>query len=59
MISRLGWSRPLKDQFSFPLTPEFWGSWSESWLETDLLVCGTYIVQDNVRSELFLRDYSV
>jgi hypothetical protein len=39
-----GWSRPLKDQFPFPLAPKFWGSWSDSWLETDLLVCGTYIV---------------
>jgi hypothetical protein len=37
------WSRPFKDQFPFPLAPEFWGSWSDSWLENDLLACGTYI----------------
>jgi hypothetical protein len=26
------------------LAPEFWGSWSDSWLKTDLLACRTYIV---------------
>jgi hypothetical protein len=53
-----GCSRPFEDQFHFPLAPEFWGSWSDSWLETDLLVCGTYIVRRNVCSELLRRDYS-
>jgi hypothetical protein len=31
------WSRPTsKGQFPFPLAPEFWGSWNDSWLETSL-----------------------
>jgi hypothetical protein len=47
----------FKGQFPFPLAPEFWGSWSDSWFETDLLICGTYIAWSNVRSELLRRDY--
>jgi hypothetical protein len=32
------WSQPTsKGQFPFPLAPEFWGSWNDSWLETSLL----------------------
>jgi hypothetical protein len=31
------WSRPTsKGQFPFPLAPEFWDSWNDSWLETSL-----------------------
>jgi hypothetical protein len=31
------WSRPTSEgQFPFPLAPEFWGSWTDSWLETNL-----------------------
>jgi hypothetical protein len=54
-----GWSQPLKDQFPFPLAPEFWGIWSDNWLETDLLICRTYVVRYNICSELFRCDYSV
>jgi hypothetical protein len=33
------WSQPVfKDQFPFPLAPEFWGSWNDSWLKTNLFV---------------------
>jgi hypothetical protein len=29
------WSQPIFDgQFHFPLAPEFWGSWNDSWLKT-------------------------
>jgi hypothetical protein len=29
------WSRPVsKGQFPFPLEPEFWSSWNDSWLKT-------------------------
>jgi hypothetical protein len=35
------WSRPTsKDQFPFPLAPEFWDSWTDSWLETNLSAYG-------------------
>jgi hypothetical protein len=35
------WSRPIsKGQFPFPLAPEFWGSWTNSWLETSLFTYG-------------------
>jgi hypothetical protein len=31
------WSRLTSEgQFPFPLAPEFWGSWTDSWLETNL-----------------------
>jgi hypothetical protein len=31
------WNRPTSEgQFPFPLAPEFWGSWTDSWLETNL-----------------------
>jgi hypothetical protein len=31
------WSRSTSEgQFPFPLAPEFWGSWTDSWLETNL-----------------------
>jgi hypothetical protein len=30
------WSWPTSEgQFPFPLAPEFWGSWTNSWLETN------------------------
>jgi hypothetical protein len=36
------WSRPTsKGQFPFPLAPEFWDSWNDSWLETSLSAYGT------------------
>jgi hypothetical protein len=39
------WSRPVfRDQFPFPLAPEFWGSWDDSWLKTDSFVNGAYVV---------------
>jgi hypothetical protein len=35
----IGWSRPVfKGQFPFPLAPEFWGSWNDSWLKTNSFV---------------------
>jgi hypothetical protein len=35
------WSWPIsKGQFPFPLAPEFWGSWNNSWLETSLFAYG-------------------
>jgi hypothetical protein len=40
-----------EDRFPFPLAPKFWGSWSDSWLETDSFACETYIVRSNIRSE--------
>jgi hypothetical protein len=30
-------------QFPFPLAPEFWGSWNDSWLETSLSAYGANI----------------
>jgi hypothetical protein len=31
------WNRPTSEgQIPFPLAPEFWGSWTNSWLETNL-----------------------
>jgi hypothetical protein len=31
------WNRLTSEgQFPFPLAPEFWGSWTDSWLETNL-----------------------
>jgi hypothetical protein len=36
--------RPTSEgQFPFPLAPEFWGSWNDSWLETSLSACGANI----------------
>jgi hypothetical protein len=34
----------FRDQFPFPLAPEFWGSWNDSWLETDSLAYDAYVV---------------
>jgi hypothetical protein len=35
------WSWPTSEgQFPFPLAPEFWDSWIESWLETNFSVYG-------------------
>jgi hypothetical protein len=35
------WSRPTSEgQFPFPLAPEFWDSWTDSWLETNLSIFG-------------------
>jgi hypothetical protein len=40
------WSQPVfRDQFPFPLAPEFWGSWDDSWLKTDSFVNGAYVVR--------------
>jgi hypothetical protein len=54
-----GWSQPLKHQFPFPLALEFWGSCSDSWLETILPALRTYTVPDSVCLKLFRRDNSV
>jgi hypothetical protein len=35
----------FRDQFPFPLAPEFWGSWNDSWLETDSLAYDAYVVR--------------
>jgi hypothetical protein len=34
----------FRDQFPFPLAPEFWGSWNDSWLETDSLAYDAYVI---------------
>jgi hypothetical protein len=34
----------FRDQFPFPLALEFWGSWNDSWLETDSRACDAYVV---------------
>jgi hypothetical protein len=35
------WSQPTSEgQFPFPLAPEFWDSWNDSWLETSLSTYG-------------------
>jgi hypothetical protein len=41
----------FEDRFLFPLAPEFWGSWSDSELETDSFVHKTYVVRSDIRSE--------
>jgi hypothetical protein len=34
------WSRPVcMGQFPFPLAPEFWGSWNDSWLKINSFAC--------------------
>jgi hypothetical protein len=31
------WNRPTSEgKFPFPLAPKFWGSWTDSWLKTNL-----------------------
>jgi hypothetical protein len=38
------WSQPTsKSQFPFPLAPEFWGSWNDSWPKTSLFAYGADI----------------
>jgi hypothetical protein len=38
------WSRPTSEgQFPFPLAPEFWGSWTDSWLETNFSAYGANV----------------
>jgi hypothetical protein len=38
------WIQPTSEgQFPFPLAPEFWGSWNDSWLETSLSACGANV----------------
>jgi hypothetical protein len=38
------WSQPTSEgQFPFLLAPEFWGSWSDSWLETSLSAYGANV----------------
>jgi hypothetical protein len=35
----------FRDQFPFPLAPEFWGSWNDSWLKTDSLAYDAYVIR--------------
>jgi hypothetical protein len=40
------WSRPAsKGQFPFPLAPEFWGSWNDTWLKTSSFTYDADITQ--------------
>jgi hypothetical protein len=40
------WSRPIfKGQFPFPLAPEFWGSWNDSWVKTSSFAYGANTVR--------------
>jgi hypothetical protein len=42
------WSRPIsKGQFPFPLAPEFWDSWNDSWLKTSLSAYGANAERDS------------
>jgi hypothetical protein len=46
LIGQLAWDwsqHVSKGQFPFPLAPEFWGSWNNSWLETSSFTYGTDI----------------
>jgi hypothetical protein len=48
------WSQPTsKGQFPFPLAPEFWGSWNDSWLETSLSAYGANVERGSSSFEPF------
>jgi hypothetical protein len=47
------WSRLVfKGQFPFPLAPEFWGSWNDSWVRTSLFAYDAHAMRGSSGFEL-------